>query len=64
MSFEVSIWTWIGLAIIYLLFPYLVFKIAKKKKRNATLWTVISVITNPIIILIIINIVGTNSKKK
>ena len=64
MSFEVSIWTWIGLAIIYVLFPYLVFKIAKKKKRNATLWTVISVITNPIIVLIIINIVGTNSKKK
>ena len=64
MSFEVSIWTWIVFAIIYALFPYLVFKIAKKKKRNATLWTVISVITNPIIVLIIINIVGTNSKKK
>ena len=64
MSFEVSIWTWIVFAIIYALFPYLVFKIAKKKKRNATLWTVISVITNPIIVLIIINIVRTNSKKK
>jgi len=64
MSFEVSIWTWIGLAIIYVLFPYLVFKIAKKKKRDANLWTFISVITNPIIVLIIINIVGTNSKKK
>tara|TARA_B100001250_G_C19268445_1_gene558025 strand:- start:59 stop:352 length:294 start_codon:yes stop_codon:yes gene_type:complete len=48
----------------YAVFPYLVYKIAKKKNRNVFVWTIISILTYPLIVWIIINIVATNNERK
>ena len=62
--FGLDITLWIVVIIIFVLCPYLIFKIAKKKNRNAVIWTIVSFITNPIIILIIISLVSTVTKEK
>jgi len=62
--FGLDITIWILVIIMFVLFPYLIFKIAKKKNRNAFIWTIVSFITNPIIILIIISLVSTATKEK
>ena len=51
---------------LYAVFPYLVSKIAKKKNRNVFAWTIMSILTNPLIIWVIINILSDNNvgKKK
>ena len=58
-----SIIGWVFLSS-YVVFPYLVSKIAKKKNRNVFGWTFISIITNPLVIWIIINAVSINYKGK
>ena len=55
---------WLGIFILYALFPYLVSKIAKEKNRNVFGWTIISILTNPLIVWIIINAVATNNEGK
>ena len=62
--FGLDIKFWIVVIIIFVLCPYLIFKIAKKKNRNAVIWTIVSFITNPIIVLIIISLVSTTTKEK
>ena len=58
-----SIIGWVFLSS-YALFPYLVSKIAKEKNRNVFGWTIISILTNPLIVWIIINAVSINYKRK
>ena len=58
-----SIIGWVFLSS-YAVFPYLVSKIAKKKNRNVFDWTIISILTNPLIVWIIINAVATNNEGK
>ena len=56
LGFDIQFW--IVVAIIFVLCPYLVFKIAKKTNRNAVIWTVASFLTNPILALIVIGILA------
>ena len=49
---------------LYALFPYLVSKIAKKKNRNVFAWTIMSILTNPLIVWIIVNAVSANNDGK
>ena len=43
---------------------YDAFKIAKKKNRNVFAWTIMSILTNPLIIWVIINILSDNNAGK
>ncbi len=54
-----SIIGWLFLSA-YVVFPYLVYKIAKEKNRSVFGWTFISIIINPLVIWIIISAVSIN----
>jgi len=58
-----SIIGWVFLSS-YAVFPYLVSKIAKKKNRNVFGWTIIAILTYPLIVWIIINVASTNNVEK
>ena len=58
-----SIIGWVFLSS-YAVFPYLVSKIAKKKNRNVFGWTIIAILTYPLIVWIIINVASTNNEEK
>ena len=63
MTGYLSIIGWIFLSL-YAVFPYLVSKIAKKKNRNVFAWTIMSILTNPLIVWVIINILSDNNAGK
>ena len=63
MTGYLSIIGWVFLSL-YAVFPYLVSKIAKKKNRNVFAWTIMSILTNPLIVWIIVNAVSTNNDGK
>ena len=58
-----SIIGWVFLSS-YAVFPYLVSKIAKKKNRNVFGWTIIAILTYPLIVWIIINVAYSNNEEK
>ena len=50
----------LAIIIVYILPTYVVFRLAKKFKRDPKKWVIGAVLTNPIIVLILIIIFGNN----
>ena len=71
LLFGLDLWEWTVIILVYTLFPYLTYKLAKKKNRNPRLWvalsyglTLLTIIGSPIYILVILFFLGNVPKQK